>query len=82
MEHNAHHALPGIPFYRLKTAQTLLRDRIGAIRTTFLTPGNYLRSVRACKLYDYDRNQWTDFDGRPTGPRLARDRGAGVQAAE
>jgi omega-6 fatty acid desaturase (delta-12 desaturase) len=26
----------------------------------------FLRTVRTCKLYDYRRGCWTDFDGNPT----------------
>jgi hypothetical protein len=24
--------------------------------------------VKACKLFDYNRRQWVDFNGHPTGP--------------
>jgi omega-6 fatty acid desaturase (delta-12 desaturase) len=70
MEHNAHHALPGIPFYNLREAQRLLRNRLGGIRKSMLAPRTYLATVAACKLYDYTHARWTDFDGRPTGPSL------------
>lgn len=72
-EHNAHHALPGVPFYRLRGAQALLREKVGEIRTMLLTLRSDLGLMRACKLYDHAQNRWADFGGRPTGPRRDRE---------
>jgi omega-6 fatty acid desaturase (delta-12 desaturase) len=68
MDHNAHHASPNIPLYRLREAQASLRQRLAAIRHYPLTPLAYVRIVDACKLYDATAHRWTDFAGRPTGP--------------
>lgn len=67
MLHNAHHALPSIPIYKLTEAQAKLIDVYGAdiVRYKFTLPA-YRAVYRACKLFDYDRKQWTDFEGRPT----------------
>lgn len=70
MEHNAHHLLPAIPCYRLRRAQSLLRQRLDGILSFTLTPASYIRTVRACKLFDYRKRCWTDFDGTQTGPVL------------
>jgi omega-6 fatty acid desaturase (delta-12 desaturase) len=67
MLHNAHHALPSVPIYKLTEAQALLLEAYGedVVRYTF-TPRAYRDIYRACKLFDYERKQWTDFDGVPT----------------
>lgn len=71
MEHTAHHALPSIPIYNLKDAQSLLLKRYGehVVKYKF-TIAEYRRILTACKLYDYERHCWTDFEGAPTGPIL------------
>ncbi|MGB3808915.1 MAG: fatty acid desaturase [Parvibaculum sp.] len=67
MLHNAHHALPSVPIYKLTEAQTKLIEAYGAdiVRYKFTLPA-YRNVYRACKLFDYERKQWTDFEGRPT----------------
>lgn len=69
MEHTAHHVDMSIPLYRLKEAQKtlehLLPERI------IVQPFSwrwYFDTARACKLYDFSRQCWTDFRGRATGP--------------
>jgi omega-6 fatty acid desaturase (delta-12 desaturase) len=69
MEHTAHHVDMSIPLYRLKEAQKalehLLPERI------IVQPFSwswYFDTARACKLYDFTRQCWTDFRGRVTGP--------------
>ena len=70
MEHNAHHAAPGIPLYHLRRAQSRLREAYPQVRYVYLTPAAYARAVDACKLFDPVRRCWTGFDGKPTGPVL------------
>jgi omega-6 fatty acid desaturase (delta-12 desaturase) len=69
MDHAAHHLDPSIPLYNLPQSQKLLEetaaDHAVVIRWSF---GEYLRTTAACKLYDFDRHCWTDFDGNPTSP--------------
>jgi omega-6 fatty acid desaturase (delta-12 desaturase) len=66
MEHTAHHALTGIPLYKLNRAQQqleqILSPRMIVVRWT---PRDYLRTVARCKLYDYPNHRWLDFKGRP-----------------
>jgi acyl-lipid omega-6 desaturase (Delta-12 desaturase) len=67
MEHNAHHALTTIPLYRLKAAQAALETHFPTIVPVVRwSLSGYLDSVRRCKLYDYERQVWLDFDGRAT----------------
>ena len=63
MKHHAHHASPAIPLYRLADAQALLLAAYPEARTLMLTPRTLLRNLKACKLFDYQRRQWVDFDG-------------------
>jgi omega-6 fatty acid desaturase (delta-12 desaturase) len=72
MEHTAHHVDMSIPLYKLKEAQKtlehLLPERIIIQRFSWKW---YFDTARACKLYDFTRQCWTDFEGRPTStPRI------------
>jgi omega-6 fatty acid desaturase (delta-12 desaturase) len=65
--HSVHHAHPGIPPYNLLKAQLhfdkLLGDR-ALVEPMTIT--GVLRTLRVCKLYDFEKHQWLDFDGAPT----------------
>ena len=67
MEHTAHHVDMSIPLYKLKSAQQVLEDalpeRIIAQRFSWRW---YVNTARTCKLYDFNRRCWTDFEGRQT----------------
>ncbi len=67
LEHPAHHVLPSIPCYRLWDAQIKLNELMGS-RAIIVpaSPKNLLATMRRCKLYDYEKQQWLDFDGKPT----------------
>jgi len=72
MEHTAHHVDMSIPLYKLKEAQKMLEhllpERIIIQRFSWKW---YFDTARACKLYDFTRQCWTDFEGRPTStPRV------------
>ena len=68
MEHPAHHLDPLIPFYRLHAAQTRLIEVRGDQAIGERVSVRYVASLlRRCKLYDYERGEWTDFSGRVTG---------------
>jgi omega-6 fatty acid desaturase (delta-12 desaturase) len=72
MEHPAHHINPLIPFYHLHAAQTRLNAILGdEVIVEPMSVGYALSLMRRCKLYDYDRQEWTDFSGRTTGQTLA-----------
>lgn len=69
--HSAHHAHAGIPVYHLLDAQLHL-DRLlgeqGLVEP--MTVSGAIATMRACKLYDYEKHQWLDFDGVPTAPPI------------
>ena len=72
-EHTAHHLLQSIPIYNLKKAQRQLEkvhgNKITVVENALL---DYLDITRQCKLYDFERNCWTDFAGNQTGKLLPR----------
>lgn len=69
MEHTAHHVDMSIPLYKLKQAQARLEDMLpGRIIVQRFSWKWYFQTARACKLYDFTRECWTDFKGRMTSP--------------
>jgi omega-6 fatty acid desaturase (delta-12 desaturase) len=66
-EHTAHHLDPRIPLYHLPAAQSELEAEFGEeLAVERLTPWFFLRLLRTCRLYDFERHCWLDYDGRPT----------------
>lgn len=71
MEHTAHHVDMGIPLYRLKQAQARLEQMLpGRIVVQRFSWRWYFATARSCKLYDFARQCWTDYAGRPTSAPL------------
>lgn len=67
MDHPAHHIDPSIPLYALPAAQRILEQQAADHSVVSkLTWSEYLRICRTCKLYDYQRHRWLDFEGHPT----------------
>lgn len=67
MHHPAHHIDPTIPHYELPASQQLLEEYAPEHSVVVpFTLSEYLRICRDCKLYDYRRHCWLDFDGRQT----------------
>ena len=67
MEHTAHHVNPALPCYGLKEAQTALeKEHSGQVVVQPWSLGCFLNITRRCKLYDFDRKVWIDYEGRPT----------------
>ncbi|MEP7101004.1 MAG: fatty acid desaturase [Burkholderiales bacterium] len=67
MEHTAHHVDMTVPLYRLKRAQALLETKLpGSIVVQPFSWAWYAQTARCCKLYDFGKGRWTDFDGRPS----------------
>lgn len=77
MEHTAHHVDMSIPLYKLKEAQKMLEhllpERIIIQRFSWKW---YFSTARACKLYDFTRQCWTDFKGAATSVPKALPAGA------
>jgi omega-6 fatty acid desaturase (delta-12 desaturase) len=72
MEHTAHHVDMGVPLYRLKQAQAILEARLpGHIVVQPFSWYWYFDTAHRCKLYDFERRQWTDFSGNPTSEEMA-----------
>ena len=67
MEHAAHHLDPRIPLYRLKAAQAALARMVPEIPVVELSLRTYWRSVRECKLFDFERQRWVGFPRRAPG---------------
>ena len=69
LDHTAHHVDPRVPLYHLPAAQAALEAAYPEdVPVERLTPLYVLRLLRTCRLYDYDRRQWLDYDGTPTAP--------------
>jgi len=66
MEHTAHHLDVTVPLYRLAAAQKELERECDDVVVEHWTPRSFLQHLRTCRLYDYGRQQWLDFDGNAT----------------
>lgn len=65
--HSVHHAHPSVPCYRTPEAQARLDELLGASAVKEpMSLGQTLATLKACKLYDFEKHQWLDFDGKPT----------------
>lgn len=67
MAHTAHHRDLNTPVYALLREQKNLEEQGAQTISYRLTPGTYRKIYRACKLFDFERLCWIDFDGTPTG---------------
>ena len=69
--HGAHHIDPRIPISGLNQAEPqIVAEAHEDIVLEKWTWRRHREIMKCCKLYDYDRHQWLDFDGRPTAPRI------------
>ena len=67
MDHAAHHIDPAIPLYHLPKSQRLLEQSCEEHAAVIpWSPWQYLELCRVCKLYDFERHCWTDFEGNAT----------------
>lgn len=79
MEHTAHHLLTVIPLYKVKNVQNQLEElQADDIVKYDFTVKEYLKIVKTCKLFDLQRNCWTDFEGNPTSEPIEMVRTDGV----
>jgi acyl-lipid omega-6 desaturase (Delta-12 desaturase) len=67
MEHTAHHLDMSIPHYGLIEAQRSLEASFDDVRIVAWSWRGFVDTTRRCRLYDYDRHVWLDFDGRVRG---------------
>lgn len=71
MEHTAHHIDPRIPLYHLPAAQAVIMELLGDdIMTIPFSFQDTIKTMRCCKLYDYDNHCWLDFNGDRTSAYL------------
>jgi omega-6 fatty acid desaturase (delta-12 desaturase) len=71
MEHTAHHADPRVPLYNLEQAQKNLEAAYGDnIVVVPFTLGGLFKTLRTCRLFDYENHRWLDWDGTPTTESL------------
>lgn len=69
--HAAHHAVHRVPTYNLLPAQVRMNELLGnRLVVEPLSLPRILHTLRTCKLYDFDKHQWLDFDGKPTAPPI------------
>ncbi len=82
MEHTAHHADPGVPLYHLEDAQKQLERvyRREMVRVIW-SPQMMKRTMKICRLYDYENHRWLDYDGTPTTEPLLPPRSEFVSSA-
>lgn len=66
-DHTAHHVDPRIPLYHLPGAQAELAERFPDDVVVERFSLSYMAWVlRHCRLYDFERHCWLDYDGTPT----------------
>ena len=66
-DHGAHHVCPAIPCYKLAPAQDHLNKLMGERAVTQAFSFSWLlKTMKKCKLYDYENHCWLDFKGYPT----------------
>ena len=72
LEHGAHHVNTGVPLYRLREAQTALKNAVPQLaRMYVLSWKRYWATVRTCKLYDYANHRgWTSRVASPPSPQF------------
>jgi len=61
MEHNAHHAAPGVPLYNLPRMQEAMAPNEDIMSWRFSWRA-FVRVCKRCKLFDYDLGRWVTFD--------------------
>jgi omega-6 fatty acid desaturase (delta-12 desaturase) len=67
MAHTMHHVNPSVPVYALPVGQAGLRAKMDTQITEYtLSIDEYRRTLKSCKLFDFERMCWTDFSGLPT----------------
>lgn len=79
--HPVHHVNARIPLYHLRAAQaeySRMHPEASLLQPFSLR--GLLKTMQACKLYDFTQHQWLDFNGKPTTP--ARVAAPQTQAAE
>lgn len=71
LDHSAHHSDPRVPLYNLRLTQAAL-ERLYPTEVIHdsWSLGSFLRTMRTCRLYDYEHHRWLDWEGTPLTPPL------------
>lgn len=72
LDHTAHHSDPRVPLYNLHSTQAAL-ERMYPLEVIHepWSLRKFLRTMRTCRLYDYENLRWLDWDGTPlTAPSV------------
>ncbi|GMV27595.1 MAG: hypothetical protein AMXMBFR58_36260 [Phycisphaerae bacterium] len=71
LDHTAHHSDPRVPLYNLHMTQAAL-ERLYPLEVIHepWSLGSFLRTMRTCRLYDYENLRWLDWDGKPLTPPM------------
>jgi omega-6 fatty acid desaturase (delta-12 desaturase) len=73
MDHTAHHVDARVPLYNLHAAQRQLEETYPTrIVVDVFSFRAWARIIRTCRLYDYERHIWLDFDGTQLAVVLER----------
>lgn len=81
MVHVPHHVDQRIPFHQLpKAAEAISAAYPGIVRTARFRSRDYLRTTKACKLYDFTAGTWLPYSAALT-PTVAPSTTAGAAAA-
>ena len=70
VQHTAHHADARVPLYNLSRVQLALERTFPEIVHEPFTFDGYFRTIRTCRLFDYENHRWLDWDGTPLTPPL------------
>jgi acyl-lipid omega-6 desaturase (Delta-12 desaturase) len=83
MDHTAHHVDTKVPLYHVTDAQEQLEQTFAGevVREPF-TFAALRRTFDTCQLYDYERHQWLDFEGRATSEPRALKRTTALHGLE
>jgi acyl-lipid omega-6 desaturase (Delta-12 desaturase) len=82
LDHTAHHVDPKIPLYHLPACQKRLEETFSDdVMIEQSSIPALARVLRVCKLYDYERHCWLDFEGRPSAPPVPLQRWAPTDAS-
>ena len=81
LQHTAHHVDPHIPLYHLMGAQQSLEKHFDTIIHEPFTMSGFFKTLRTCRLYDFDEHRWTDFNGKPTSDVLLQTESQSLVAA-
>ena len=65
--HVPHHVDARIPFHRLPVAAQAISEKYpDTVKVDRFSPGDYARTAKTCKLYDFDAGHWLPYSAATT----------------